>query len=143
MINKSFAIAVSCVLFAAACNRDAEPEIVTPPAAPAATAAGSDTGMVADAPAPIAAEKPFEMKDFAGTFSAEGSTVSLNADGSYALKLGDAASDGTWTADAAGSEILLDPHSKSGADRKYAVVSRNEIRALDGGARLQREGAAK
>ncbi|MEJ7745800.1 MAG: hypothetical protein WKF61_03400 [Luteimonas sp.] len=49
----------------------------------------------------------------------------------------------SWTANARGVELLLDPNSKAGADRKYSVVSNNEIRASDGGASLQREGVAQ
>lgn len=145
MINKSFAIAMTCLMFAAACNRNAEPAVVTPAAepAPAAVAAAPDAGMTTDAPMPIAAEEPFMMKAFAGTFSADGNRIVLNADGSYASRMGDAMSDGTWTADARGSQLLLDPNSKSESDQMYSVVSKNEIRAVDGEMRLQREGAAQ
>ncbi len=145
MINKSIAIAMACLVFAAACNRTAEPEVVTPVAdpAPAETAAAPDAGMKADAPMQIAAEEPFMMKAFAGTFGADGSSITLNADGSYASKMGDVMSDGTWTADSRGSQLLLDPNSKTESDQTYSVVSKNEIRALDGDMSLQRKGAAK
>ncbi len=135
-ISHPFLIAMTCAVFAAGCNRNAEPEVATPAATP-------DAGIPADAPAPVVEEKPFMMKAFAGTFSADGNTITLNADGTYTSKVGAAASDGTWTADTAGSELLLDPNSKSEADGRYAVVSDNEIRALDGGTSLQREGAAQ
>ncbi|MDQ3040225.1 MAG: copper resistance protein NlpE [Pseudomonadota bacterium] len=146
MISKRAAIAMACLVFAAACNRNAEPETAAPPlATPASTdmATTPDAGMPADAPAPIAAEEPFMTSSFAGTFSAADSSITLGADGSYTAKLGDAMSEGTWTADARGMELLLDPHSKAEADRKYSVVSKNQIRAIDGGANLQREGVAQ
>jgi len=145
MISKRFAIAVTCLVLVAACNRGAEPEAVTPAAdpSPADLPAAPDAGMAADAPMPIAAEEPFMMKAFAGTFSADGNTVTLNADGSYASRMGNTMSDGTWTADSRGSQLLLDPNSKAESDQTYAVVSKNEIRALYGGLSLQREGAAK
>jgi len=133
-ISKPFVVAITCAMFAAGCNRNAEPEAAPAPQPSAPAAIATDT------PAPVA-EKPFMLKAFAGTFSADGNTITLNADGTYTSKLGDAASDGTWTADAAGSELLLDPNSKAEADGKYAVVSNNEIRALDGGMSLQRAGA--
>lgn len=135
-ISKPFLIVVTCVVFAAGCNRTAEPEAVPAPEATAPTTAATDV------PAP-AEETPFMIKAFAGTFSADGNSITLNADGTYTSKMGDASSDGTWTADAAGSELLLDPNSKSEADGKFAVVSDNEIRAVEGGMALQREGAAR
>jgi len=135
-ISKPFVVAITCAMFAAGCNRSAEPETAPAPepSAPATIAT--------EPPAPVA-EKPFMLKAFAGTFSAEGNTITLNADGTYSSKLGDASSDGTWTADTAGSELLLDPNSKAEADGKYAVVSHNEIRALDDGVSLQRAGAER
>lgn len=132
--SNPFVVAITCAVLAAGCNRTAEPE-VAPEAAPSAPAA-------MDAPVAVA-EKPFMLKAFAGTFSADGNTITLNADGTYTSKMGDAMSDGTWTADAAGTELLLDPNSKAEADGKYAVISDNDIRALEGGMTLQREGAAK
>lgn len=134
--RNTFAIAVTCLVFAVACNRNAEPEATTP------AATTPDAGMTADAPAPIAAEAPFMMKAFAGTFSADGHSVTLNADGTYTMKMGDATSDGTWAADTAGKQLLLDPNSKSESDQSYSVVSNNEISALDGGMSMQREGTA-
>ncbi|MDQ3057362.1 MAG: copper resistance protein NlpE [Pseudomonadota bacterium] len=135
--SKPFVVALISVVFAAGCNRNAEPEAT--PAAPVPEAA---MPAVADAPAPVE-QRPFMMKAFAGTFSANGNTVTLNADGTYTSKMSDAMSDGTWTADPMGTEVLLDPNSKAEADGKYAVVSDNEIRALEGGMALQREGAAQ
>lgn len=135
--SKPFVIAMTCAALAAGCNRSVEPEATT-----AANATEAAMPAVIDTPAPVA-ERPFMMKAFAGTFSAAGNTITLNADGTYTSKTGDAMSDGTWAADPAGTELLLDPTSKSEADGKYAVMSDNEIRALEGGMALQREGTAK
>lgn len=145
MIDKSLAIALTCLVFAAACNRTAEPAPAAPAAepAPAAVTPATDAAMTTDAPMPIAAEEPFLMKAFAGTFSSDGGSITLNADGSYTSKLGDAMSDGTWTADSRGSQLLLDPNSKSESDQTYSVVSKNEIRALAGDMSLRRQGVAK
>ena len=135
--RKPFVIAMTCAVLAAGCNRSADPE-----ATAAANAPEAAIPEAIDAPAPVA-ERPFMMKAFAGIFTAAGNTITLNADGTYTSKMGDTMSDGTWTADPAGTELLLDPTSKSEADGKYAVMSDNEIRALEGGIALQREGAAK
>jgi len=136
-ISKPFVVAMTCAVFAAGCNRTPAPEATTP------AATTPDAGMTTDAPAPIAAEKPFMIKAFAGTFSADGNTITLNTDGTYTSKMSDAMSDGTWTADPMGTELLLDPNSKAEADGKYALVSDDEIRALEGGMALQREGTAQ
>ena len=135
-IGKWLLVAMACVVLAAGCERGAEHQATpavesTPPASAAA-----------DAPVQIETP-PFDMKAFAGTFSADGNAITLNPDGSYTSKLGDAESDGTWNADPAGTELLLDPTSKAEADGRYAVLSDNAIRAVDGGMTLQRDGAAE
>ncbi|MEO6365994.1 MAG: hypothetical protein ABIO38_08115 [Luteimonas sp.] len=134
--SQPFVVAMTCFMLAAGCNRAAQPET-----APAAEAAAPATA-VTDVPEPVA-EKPFMPKAFAGSFSVDGNTIVLNADGTYTSKMDGASSDGTWTADAAGAELLLDPNSKSEVDGRYTVVSHDEISALDGGMRLQREQAAR
>lgn len=137
MICKPFLVAMTCVVLAAGCNRNTEPEAnAVPEVAP-------DLERDPSTAPPAAPQKPFMIKAFAGTFSANGSTITLNADGTYTSKIGDATSDGTWTADPMGTELLLDPTSKAEVDGKYAVISNNEISALDGGTSLQREGAAQ
>jgi copper homeostasis protein (lipoprotein) len=88
----------------------------------------------------------FDRKAFAGAFSgtlpcadcpgidarleiAEGGTFALNE-----RRRGDDASHdtiGTWTIDAAGTHLLLDPDDKDAADRHFEVVSNDELRALD------------
>jgi copper homeostasis protein (lipoprotein) len=88
----------------------------------------------------------FDRKAFAGAFSgalpcadcpgvdarleiAEGGTFAL----SERRRGEDAGHDttGTWTIDAAGTHLLLDPDVKDAADRHFEVVSNDELRALD------------
>ena len=77
-----------------------------------------------------------EPKDFAGRFGAGGDALQLNADGTYAL----AQDTGTWTVEGDGKALLLDSNDKAAPDRRYAVVSRDELKASDGGAVLRRDG---
>lgn len=100
---------------------------------PAAVASAEPT--IADAPAPAATTTSvapaLDVKGFAGTFTGSGTTITLAADGGFSLKDGTAGFDGTWTAEADGAQIRLDPNSKSEPDRLYAVGGQDEIRPLD------------
>ena len=78
-----------------------------------------------------------DPKDFAGRFGTGADALQLNADGTYAM----AADTGTWTVEAGGRELLLDSNDKAAADRRYAVVSRDELKAGEGGQVLRRDGA--
>jgi copper homeostasis protein (lipoprotein) len=120
------------------------------PAAPDA-ARVETTPVAADAPAPIApvaAPAALDVRAFAGTFAGilpcaacEGidSRVELHADGTFRLVEtyqgqadgGPFEITGTWTAENAGKQILLDPDSKSEPDHRYDIVSPDEIRMLD------------
>ena len=113
----------------------AEPAAEVAPVAPVAVATSAET-----APAAATAVSPaLDQRGFAGTFAGGTSTITLNADGTFGLKDGKGAFDGTWTAEVDGARIRLDPDSKAEPDRLYAVVGNDEIRPLDGGAPLQRE----
>jgi copper homeostasis protein (lipoprotein) len=120
------------------------------PAEPAKTEAVTEQPApvaVESAPAASAADVPFDVKGFAGTFSGTlpcadcpgiDTKVTLNADGTYKLhevyqgKPGNGFNgDGTWTAEENGKRIRLDPNSKSEQDRLFAVTSKDEIDALD------------
>lgn len=151
-MQKPLAIAaLAAVLTLAACARDAEPAVEPAPAATAATPPATTT------PAPIpgtdaiaAVEQPdpatdtaFDSKAFAGNFAAPGTRLEVQADGIYRLTVpaeGDVASPGTWTLEPDGRHVLLDPESKAEADRRYEIVSNDELRATDGsGQSLRRE----
>ena len=139
MNRKWMAFAAAMTVALAACKPQAEPAAPAPaePAAPAAAP-------VADAtPAPVA----FDAKAFAGTFSGTlpcadcpgiDTKIALATDGTYTVeetyqdrKDGHFKGDGTWTAEADGKRIRLDPNSKSDEDRMFEVISNDEIRQLD------------
>ncbi len=116
------------------------------PATPADAAA-----VLADSTAPAASATPeiaFDVRAFAGSFTGilpctacQGidTRVDLNSDGRFRLVetyQGEADGGpfeitGTWTAERAGKQILLDPDSKSEPDHRYDIVSTNELRMLD------------
>ena len=79
-----------------------------------------------------------EPREFAGTFTADGMTLNLAADGTYTLDAGNGLTDGNWSTEEDGARILLDPNSKSEDDRAYSVVSADELKAADGDQVLKR-----
>ena len=149
------AVAIA-TLALAACKREAEPAPTPEPAvvAPAATtdpavgthAAGTDATEVVDHASPAADVATFDTKGFAGKFGAAGTSLEIGADGTYRLSIraesanADLETDGTWTVEPDGKHILLDPNSKAEADRRYEIVSQEELRAVDGSQSLSREG---
>lgn len=147
---KPYLLAVAVATLAlAACKREAEPAPAPEPAvvAPAETAepaAATDATAVIEHASP-AGDVAFDTKGFAGTFGAAGSSLEIAADGTYRLSAATQGSDdglqsqGTWTVEADGKQILLDPDSKAEADRRYDIVTHDELRALDGGPSLRRE----
>ena len=150
---KQYLLAVAIATLAlAACKRDAEPAPAPEPAiAPAETtdpAPGTDATDVVDhsSPAEVVA---FDTKGFAGRFGATGTSLDIAADGTYRLGVhaksanANVETAGTWTVEADGKHILLDPSSKAEADRRYEIVSHDELRAVDGGQSLGREGTGK
>ncbi len=155
---------LALALALAACRQEtvpagdtAEPQpAASADAAPAATepAAGTIPGTdaieaVDNGPLDPAAQMVggVHVRDFAGTFSTEGARIELKADGTYAMTVHAASADadlesaGTWSAAADGKEILLDPDDKSETDRRYTVVSKDEITQVEGGQTLRRESA--
>jgi copper homeostasis protein (lipoprotein) len=146
MNHRLLLIALASTFAIAACKPHAPAE----PAAPAAdaTPAPAEPAPVAveSAPANAAADVPFDVKGFAGTFagtlpcadcSGIDTSISLKPDGSYTVhetyqgKQGGFDGDGTWTAEENGKRIRLDPNSKSEQDRLFAVKSKDEIETLD------------
>ncbi|MGJ4804276.1 copper resistance protein NlpE N-terminal domain-containing protein [Luteimonas sp. SDU82] len=87
----------------------------------------------------------FDRKAFAGRFAGIlpcagcpgiETSLEIQADGTYTLSEtrdgGEAVrSTGTWTVQDDGAGLLLDPDSKEAADRRFELVSRDEIRAVD------------
>jgi copper homeostasis protein (lipoprotein) len=159
---------MASTLAIAACKPQAPAEPATP-AADAAPVAATEPAPVAteSARASSAADVPFDVKGFAGTFSGIlpcadcpgiDTTISLKPDGTYTLhevyqgKPDSFDGDGTWTAEENGQRVRLDPNSKSEQDRVFAVKSSDEIESLDAEGKplatatphaLKREGPAK
>ena len=138
-----------------ACERAHEAPTVAPTtdvAPPVETPAATDDGGEIDATrvidrAPVAgAAAGFDVKAFAGTFAAEGANLQLASDGTYTLVVhaesadADLTTTGTWTVEAEGAEVLLDPDSKDQPDRRYAITSNDALTAVDGGQVLRRDG---
>lgn len=165
-MNRKLLLAVmASTLAIAACK----PQAPTEPTADTAPAASAEPAPVAteSAPAGSAADVPFDVKGFAGTFSGTlpcadcpgiDTTIALKPDGTYTVhevyqgKPNSFDGDGTWTAEENGQRVRLDPNSKSEQDRLFAVKSSDEIESLDLEGKpidtrvphaLRREGAAK
>lgn len=132
-------VSLALVSLLGACSQPAPPPpAAEPAAAPVAVAP----------PAPVAAPAEFDMRAFAGTFAGTlpcaackgvDTNVELKPDGTFRLVEtyqgqtdgGPFEITGTWTAENAGKQILLDPDSKSEPDHRYDIVSPDEIRLLD------------
>jgi hypothetical protein len=149
--------ALVLALMLSACQREAapaadavdQPETTPTPQAPAAsevpTVPGTDAIETVDnGPLDPQARSigGVDVRAFAGVFSTEGARIEFKPDGTYAMTVhaasanADLESSGTWTAQAAGNEILLDPDDKSESDHGYVVVSNNEIWEINGGGRV-------
>jgi len=131
-------LALACVGLATLAIAGCKPRAPAEPAAEVApavtTAATGETAPPAAEDVPPAVNLPaLDRKGFAGTFTGGTSTITLDADGTFGLKDGKATFGGTWTAEADGARIRLDPDSKAEPDRLYAVVGNDEIRPLDEG----------
>ena len=138
-------------LVLAACKPAAEPAPATTATAEAPTAP-VESGNVAgtDATAVVHHDRPdpagFDRKAFAGTFAGTvpcadcpgiETHLAIDADGTFRLdetyqdRDAGVQTTGTWTIDADGKRLLLDPDTKDAADRHFEIVSKDEIRMLD------------
>ncbi len=145
--------AVALALLACACSREA-PDAATPPAATPAATASQPVAAVEDAAAPTMAEPGVQpagasadARAFAGTYSGAlpcadcpgiDETLVLSADGGFVLtdtyrERPGAANvvQGSWSLEAGGTRIRLDPGSKDAADKLYEVDG-DGLRVLDG-----------
>ena len=140
-------LALACLTVIAVAACQPEPAATTT-AAPGAAETAPAPVDVAPAGEDLSSDNAgFDMKGFAGTFggtlpcaSCPGidTTLVLNPDGSYAIseayqdEPGPAIEmDGTWTAEANGQRIRLDPNSKTEQDRLFAIASQQQITQLD------------
>jgi copper homeostasis protein (lipoprotein) len=140
MPARAITIALAITLALAACKPQPEAETAAAPPAPEPLATP-----VAEPVAPDASG--LDTKAFAGTFSGTlpcadcpgiDTTIHFTPDGAFTLQEtyqdrqdGAGGFDGTWTSEADGRHVRLDPDSKSEDDRLYEVVSIDEIRMLD------------
>lgn len=149
-MTRRFAVPLALLPLAlalAACKPAAEPA-----AAPAATAEAPTAPVESgtDAAAVVHHDRPdpagFDRKAFAGTFAGTvpcadcpgiETHLAIDADGTFRLdetyqdRDSRRQTTGTWTIDAGGKRLLLDPDTKDAADRRFEIVSRNEVRLLD------------
>jgi hypothetical protein len=154
--------ALVLALMLSACQREAapaadaadQPDTTPSPQAPAVSEAPTVPGTdaietVDNGPLDPQAQSigGVDVRAFGGVFSTEGARIEFKPDGTYAMTVhaasanADLESSGTWSAQAGGTELLLDSHDKAEPDRRYAVVSKDEIRQVDGGQTLRHEGA--
>ncbi len=143
----------------AACNPPPAPPEPAEPIAQAASgpsaAAGPDkavdaalagTDAVAVVHHPARDPEGFDRKALAGAFAGTlpcadcpgiDTTLRIEGDGRFALaETRQGGSDriettGTWTVDASGERLLLDPDSKRESDRSFAIASSSELQLLD------------
>lgn len=104
-----------------------ETKAVEPPPPPTPVP-GTDAAIVEDRSTPVAAVPTFDAKAFAGRYAAGDTALEITADGMFALTLGGNAIDGTWTLQADGKTVTLDPDSKSETDRQLEVVSADSVK---------------
>lgn len=104
-----------------------ETKAVEPPPPPVPVP-GTDAAIVQDNSTPVAAVPTFDAKAFAGRYAAGDTALEITADGMFALTLGGNAIDGTWTLQADGKTVTLDPDSKSETDRQLEVVSADSVK---------------
>lgn len=154
-MKHSLPAAVIATLLLAGCNRPAETEASAADAEPAPAAqeqvatpvspddmarppAGPTDAIAEIDHAAPGGDAAFDARVFAGTFAAEGTSLAIAADGTYTLTVhaesagADLTSDGTWTVQGDGRELLLDPEDKSEPDRLYRIASNDRLRAEDG-----------
>lgn len=151
-----FAAVFAVLLATSACQREEAAPAPSPgadaatataealPEAEPATIPGTDAISAVDNTQAEAGVQPaaetvagMEPRSFAGTFSADGATLNLAADGSYTLDGAEGQTGGTWSIEDGGARILLDPNSKDAQDSRYVVVSADALKA-DGGQVLKR-----
>ena len=155
---RACALAALCLALAACSPPPAPPEPAEPIAQAASGAtptAGSDQAVDAalagtDALAvvhhPARDPEGFDRKALAGAFAGTlpcadcpGIDTTLRIDGDGRFALAETRQDGsdrvettgTWTIDASGDRLLLDPDSKGESDRRFAIASGSELQLLD------------
>ena len=117
--------------------------VLTPPPPPEAPQPpqplpGTDAVIVAQQSGPAAAAPDFDARAFAGTYSAGTTRLDIGADGQFALDESGQVLTGTWTLQAGGKTIVLDPDAKGDTDRLLQLEPDGSVR-IAGGATLRRQ----
>lgn len=156
-MNRKF-LAFACIGLISLAIAGCKPQEPAEPVEPAATPADTTAAAVQPDPQRVPDDSGFQPDAssidtgtldpaaFAGTFtgtlpcaSCPGIDIRLDIGGDGRYRLSETyqhetdapvESDGTWTAEADGKRIRLDPSSKNDDDRLYQVVSNDELRML-------------
>lgn len=126
---------------AAAPAAPAAPAPVEAPPAPTKMpepAPGTDAVVVQDLSGPTAAAQGFDAKAFAGRYAGGGIALEITSDGLFAYSDANAAFEGTWSAAPGGRRVVLDPDSKSEADRQVEVMGSDTLVLVGAGTTLKR-----
>ena len=142
----ALAVVVLATFAVSGCKRESE----APPAAEAAPAvaetapAATPSAVISevDHNSPASAAPGFDVKAFAGEYGGGGIKLAIDADGRYTLGNANsgASTQGTWTIEADGKHVLLDPESKDEADRRFEIAANGELRETDRSLALIRGG---
>lgn len=121
----------------------AVPSMPPPPPAPEAPQPpqplpGTDAVIVAQQSGPTSASPDFDSRAFAGTYSGGTTRLDIGAEGQFALDESGQTTAGTWTLQAGGKTIVLDPDAKGDTDRLLQLESDGSVR-IAGGATLRRQ----
>lgn len=119
---------------AAAPAPPAPPQAPTPPQ----PLPGTDAVIVSQQAGPAAADPRFDARAFAGTYSGGTTRLDIGAEGQFALDESGQVLTGTWTLQAGGKTIVLDPDAKGDTDRLLQLEPDGSVR-IAGGATLRRQ----
>jgi hypothetical protein len=76
---------------------------------------------------PVVGAPSFDTKAFAGRYAAGDTALEVTDDGMFALTIGGATIDGTWTLQPDAKTVTLDPDSKSETDRQLEILSADTV----------------
>jgi hypothetical protein len=105
---------------------DTETRTVEPPPPPAPVP-GTDAAIIEDHASPVVGAPSFDTKAFAGRYAAGDTALEVTDDGMFALTIGGATIDGTWTLQPDAKTVTLDPDSKSETDRQLEILSADTV----------------
>lgn len=112
-------------------------EAVVTPAAQPLIVPGTDAAIIQDRSDTVTAAPGFDSKHFAGMYVDGDTVLEVTDDGLFVLNISGDSVEGTWSAQAGGKTVLLDPNSKGQQDRTVKILSADSVK-IDGGATMQR-----